>query len=74
MSPLVAPTVDNLIAGRYPLDRPLLIYARPPLLPFAREFLRLVLSREGQQAVLDTPQGYIPLSAAEVARELANLD
>ena len=73
-APPVAPTVDNLIAGRYPLDRPLLIYARPPLSPFAREFLRLVLSREGQQAVADTPQRYLPLSAAEAAEELAKLD
>ena len=70
----VAPTADNLTAGRYPLDRHLLIYAKPPLSPFAREFLRLVLSREGQQAVADTPQRYIPLSAAELARELAKLD
>jgi phosphate transport system substrate-binding protein len=69
-----APTVDNVMAGRYPLDRYLLVYAKPPLSPFAREFLRLVLSREGQQAVADTPQGYLPLSAAAVARELAKLD
>jgi phosphate transport system substrate-binding protein len=73
-APPFAPTVDNVMGGRYPLDRYLWVFAKPPLSPFAREFLRLVLSREGQQAVLDTPQGYIPLSAAEVARELANLD
>ena len=73
-APPFAPTVDNVMAGRYPLDRYLLVYAKPPLSPFAREFLRLVLSREGQQAVADTPQGYLPLSAAEVAHELAKLD
>ena len=70
----VAPTAQSLMAGRYPLDRYLLIYAKPPLSPFAREFLRLVLSREGQQAVADTPQGYLPLSSAEAARELAKLE
>ncbi len=70
----VAPTAENLMAGRYPLDRYLLIYAKPPLSPFAREFLRLVLSHEGQQAVADTPQGYLPLSSAEAARELAKLE
>ena len=70
----VAPSSANLMAGRYPLDRYLLIYAKPPLTPFAREFLRLVLSREGQQAVADTPQGYLPLSAAQAATELAKLE
>jgi phosphate transport system substrate-binding protein len=71
--PAVAPTEADIRAGRYPLDRWLLIYARAPLTPFAREFLRLVLSREGQQIIAEAPQHYLPLSAAEAARERAKL-
>lgn len=69
----VAPTEESIVAGRYPLDRFLLIYAPRPLTPLAREFLRLVLSYEGQQAVANTPQKYLPLSASDAAAELANL-
>ena len=67
------PTEADIRANRYPLDRYLLIYAHAPLSAFAREFLRLVLSREGQQAIADTPQHYLPLSAEEAARERAKL-
>jgi phosphate transport system substrate-binding protein len=70
----VASTVQSIVAGRYPLDRFLLIYAKRPLTPVAREFLRLVLSREGQEMVAAAPQGYLPLSAAEVAAERARLE
>jgi phosphate transport system substrate-binding protein len=70
----VALTPENIAAGRYPLDRFLLIYARRPLSPFAREFLRLVLSREGQEAVVASPQRYLPLSAKDAAEERAKLE
>ena len=70
----IALTAANLIAGRYPLDRHLLIYARRPLTPIAREFLRMALSREGQEAVAATPQGYLPLSASDAAVERTTLD
>jgi phosphate transport system substrate-binding protein len=70
----VALTPENIAAGRYPLDRFLLIYARRPLNSFAREFLRLVLSREGQEAVAASPQRYLPLSAREAAQERAKLE
>jgi phosphate transport system substrate-binding protein len=70
----VAPTAENILAGRYPLDRFLLIYARRPLMPLAREFLRVVLSPEGQRVIAESPQGYLPLSAAELATERAKLE
>ena len=70
----VALTPENLRAGRYPLDRHLLIYARLPLEPVTREFLQLVLSREGQEIIARSPPGYLPLSAAEVEAELAKLE
>src|ERR1700730_475948 len=44
-------TEANLMAGRYPLDRFLLVYARTPLSPVAREVLRLMVSRRGQAGV-----------------------
>ena len=69
----VTPTEENLRAGRYSLDRFLLIYVRQPLEPVAREYLRLVLSRDGQQAIADGTLGYLPLNATEVAAELAKL-
>ncbi len=71
--PPVALSEENIRAGRYPLDRYLLIYVRPPVVPYVREFLRFALSREGQEAVAASPQRYIPLSAAEAAAELAKL-
>ena len=70
----VAPTEESIVAGQYPLDRFLLIYVAPPVTPLAREFLRLALSREGQEAVAATPQRYLPLSAADAAAELRKLD
>ena len=69
----VALTEENIRAGRYPLDRFLLIYARQPLDPFVREYLRLVLSREGQEAIAADALGYLPLNAAEAAAEWAKL-
>ncbi len=71
--PAVMPAEATLRAGRYPLDRYLVIYARAPLTPLVRDFLRLVLSREGQEAVAATPQRYIPLAAEEAAAERARL-
>lgn len=71
--PPVAPTEESLAAGRYPLERYLWIYAPRPLSPFAREFLRLVLSREGQEAIAASRQRYLPLSAREAAVELERL-
>ena len=70
----VAPTTEGIMSGAYPLDRYLLIYVRRPITPLAREFLRLVLSGEGQAAIAAAPQGYLPLAPREVAAERAKLD
>jgi phosphate transport system substrate-binding protein len=67
----VAPTEESIVANRYPLDRFLLIYVPRPVTPLAHEFLRLVLSREGQEAVAATPQKYLPLSARDAEAELS---
>ncbi|HEU5442909.1 MAG TPA: substrate-binding domain-containing protein, partial [Steroidobacteraceae bacterium] len=71
-------TATDLIAGRYPLDRYLLIYVRLPpgghLDPIARDYLRLALSGEGQRAIASGHLGYLPLSAAEASAERAKLE
>jgi phosphate transport system substrate-binding protein len=72
-SEAVALTAENVRAGRYPLDRFLLIYARRPLEPLACEYLRFVLSREGQEIVAGDALGYLPLNATEAATERAKL-
>ena len=71
--PPVALTVDSLQSGRWPLDRYLLIYVRPPVAPHVRAFVRFALSREGQAIVAASPQGYLPLTAAQAADERAKL-
>jgi phosphate transport system substrate-binding protein len=45
-----------------------------PVDPFVKEYLRLVLSKEGQQIVAAETNGYVPLNAREAAEELAKLD
>ena len=71
-------TRADLLAGRYPLDRYLLIYVRIPpggrLDPLARDYLRLTLSPEGQRAIASGHLGYLPLSAAQAAAERARLE
>ena len=74
-SPAVTASFENAINRSYPLARFLYIYVnkRPdtPLAPLEAEFLKLVLSGDGQQAV--ARDGYIPLPSGIVAQELAKL-
>lgn len=75
--PAVAPTAENVASHRYPLARFIYIYVNrapgKPLEANVREFLRLVLSREGQAVV--ARQGlYLPLTAAIAREELAKLE
>lgn len=71
----VAATHANAASGDYPLSRYLYVYINKkpnePMTPIAQEFLRLVLSAEGQEIV--SKDGYVPLSAAVAARELAKI-
>ena len=73
----VAPTVENVYSHAYPLSRFVYIFVnRPPgqpLAPKVKEFLQLVLSREGQDVV--AREGvYIPLTPEVVREERAKLD
>ncbi|CAM4030796.1 PstS family phosphate ABC transporter substrate-binding protein [Roseateles saccharophilus] len=76
--PAFAGTPEDIVSGRYPLDRHLLIYLRTDpatrrVDPLARELLRLLLSSEGQQLIADGALGYLPLNAQERAEELRRL-
>lgn len=72
-----APTVDNVYRHDYPFSRYVYIYVNKvpgkPLEPKVKEFLKLVLSQEGQQVVADE-RVFIPLLPEVVAQELKKLD
>lgn len=74
--PFYAPTEANLIAQTYPLVRIIPAFIDVPpgarAAPAVREFLRYVLSREGQQALM-RETGYLPLGPDAVRRQLEKL-
>ena len=71
----VAATPENALSGDYPLSRYLYVYVNKkpdtPLPALEAEFLKLVLSVEGQEIV--EKDGYIPVSAEVAQRELQKL-
>ena len=73
--PFVEATNENAIEGKYPLARFLYIYVNKhpnkPLPPLELEFIKMVLSKAGQEVVVK--DGYIPLPASVAAKELAKL-
>lgn len=75
--PFVLPTVQSVYTHQYPLSRYVYIFVNKkpgePLQPKIKEFLKLVLSKQGQDVV--AKEGvYIPLTPAVVKEELAKLD
>jgi phosphate transport system substrate-binding protein len=76
--PYIAPTRDTVMDHSYPLTRRVtMFFNRPPgkpVDPKLREFLRYVLSRQGQQAVLRDGRGYLPILAPAAARQRAKLN
>ncbi len=73
--PFVEADAVHAIDGTYPLARVLYFYVnkRPnqPLAPLEREFVKLVLSKQGQEVVIK--DGFVPLPAAMAAKALADL-
>jgi len=71
----VEATPENAINGSYPLTRYLYIYINKkpnqPLAPLENEFMKMVLSKIGQQVVIK--DGYIPLPAKVVDKVLTTL-
>ena len=66
----------NVTSGKYPLSRFLYIYINKapgkPLDPLVKEYVKLILSKEGQEVVVK--DGYLPLTPAIVAEELAKIE
>jgi phosphate transport system substrate-binding protein len=75
--PYVMPSKATVQDRSYPLLRSLYMHAirdhGKPLDPKVKEFLRFILSREGQQAVADTREE-LPLTAEVVEEQLKKLD
>ena len=72
---LVVPTATSAADGSYPLSRFFYVYVhkRPgtPLPAVEREFLKFILSAQGQDIV--ARDGYVPVSASMAATELKRL-
>ena len=73
--PLSAPVAVNAYSGEYPLSRFLYLSVNympgSQLDPLRREFLRYVLSRDGQADVLK--DGYLPITATIAVQSLASV-
>jgi phosphate transport system substrate-binding protein len=71
-----ATSYENVLAGNYPLGRALYVYVLKepgkPLPALTHEFLKLVLSKEGQEVVVK--DGYLPLPAALLEKQRSQLD
>jgi len=76
-SPFVELNLDTLRTREYPLFLEVYLYANrepgKPLDPKIEEFLRFVLSREGQQAIADDAK-WLPLTRKVVDQQLHKLD
>ncbi len=74
-SDFIEATPETAISGKYPLARFLYVYVNKhpnkDLSPLEGEFIKLVLSQEGQQVVVK--DGYIPLPAKVAAKTLQAL-
>ena len=72
---MVPATPEKALSGEYPLSRYLYVYVNKkpnqPLSPLETEFLKLVLSAEGQDIV--SKDGYIPVSPQVASLELAKI-
>lgn len=68
-------TEENAISGEYPLSRFLYVYVNKepnkPLPPLTMEFIKMVLSKQGQEIV--TKDGYVALPAKIAKEELTKL-
>lgn len=68
----IAATAANAASGRYPLSRYLYVYINKhpnkPLSPMNREFIRFILSAQGQKVV--EKDGYVSLPASVAIKDL----
>ena len=65
----------NALSGKYPLARFLYVYVNKapnkPLAPLEAEFVKMVLSKQGQEVVVK--DGYIPLPSKVAEKTLKDL-
>ncbi|MFA5361845.1 MAG: phosphate ABC transporter substrate-binding protein [Candidatus Omnitrophota bacterium] len=59
-SPYVAPTVENVMSGSYPISRPLFFYANGEPSGLVKKFVDFCLSKKGQDIVVQTD--FVPVS------------
>ncbi len=66
---------ENVYSGKYPIARYLYVYVNQapnkPLDPMVREFVKFILSQEGQQIVVK--DGFLPLTGAVAKQEIAKV-
>jgi phosphate transport system substrate-binding protein len=55
-----APTIENVINGKYPISRPLFLYTNGAPEGLVKKFVDFILSREGQDIVLATD--FVPVN------------
>ncbi|WP_144006752.1 PstS family phosphate ABC transporter substrate-binding protein [Pelomonas sp. KK5] len=76
--PFVLPSEATVMDHSYPLTRIISMFVDQapgkPLPPHIREFIRYILSRDAQQAVLRDGGGYLPVLAPAAALELKKLE
>ncbi len=74
--PFVKATPDNAVDNSYPLSRFLFVYVNKQpnkkLPPLESEFLKMILSQQGQEVVVK--DGYIPLPSKVVEKYLSRLN
>ena len=72
----VEATADNSYAGTYPLARFLYVYINKapakPLDPLTHEFVKLIVSKEGQEVVVK--DGYFPIPASIAKEEMTKVN
>jgi phosphate transport system substrate-binding protein len=72
----VEANAENALSGEFPLSRYLYVYVNKhpnkPLSPMEREFLKMILSKTGQEVVVK--DGYIPLPAKKVEQLLKMIE
>ncbi|HSF41723.1 MAG TPA: phosphate ABC transporter substrate-binding protein [Thermoanaerobaculia bacterium] len=74
-APYYPATPEDALSGKYPLSRFLYVYVNKapnkPLDPLVREFIKYVLSQQGQEVVVK--DGYIPMPNRIVSEETAKI-
>jgi phosphate transport system substrate-binding protein len=59
-SEFIVPTIENVISGKYPISRPLLLYTNGQPEGLIKKFVDFTLSKEGQDIVLKTD--FVPVN------------